>query len=83
MAGDQYWDVYFPETRDQLIGMQAPDGSWVGDGIGTVYGTAIAVIILQLPTSTSRSSRHKQRGQQLAMFSLRTLSTKLRIASRL
>ncbi len=29
--------------------MQAPDGSWNGDGIGEVYGTAIAVIILQLP----------------------------------
>jgi len=49
MAGDQYWDKYFPPTRDQLIGMQAPDGSWNGDGIGEVYGTAIAAIILQLP----------------------------------
>jgi hypothetical protein len=49
MAGDEYWDKYFPATRDQLIGMQAPDGSWQGDGIGQVYGTAIAVIILQLP----------------------------------
>ena len=49
MAGDAYWDTYFPRTRDQLIGMQAGDGSWQGDGIGQVYGTAIAVIILQLP----------------------------------
>jgi hypothetical protein len=49
MAGDQYWDKYFPPTRDQLIAMQAPDGSWNGDGIGQIYGTAIAVIILQLP----------------------------------
>ena len=49
MAGDSYWDVYFPKARDQLLAMQAPDGSWVGDGIGQVYGTAIAVIILQLP----------------------------------
>lgn len=49
MAGDAYWDNYFPRTRDQLIGMQAGDGSWQGDGIGQVYGTAIAVIILQLP----------------------------------
>jgi hypothetical protein len=49
MAGDQYWDKYFPATRDQLIGMQAPDGSWHGDGIGEVYGTSIATIILQLP----------------------------------
>ena len=39
----------FPGARDQLLAMQAPDGSWHGDGIGEVYGTAIAVIILQLP----------------------------------
>ena len=49
MAGDQYWDIYFPKTRDQLIAMQQPDGSWNGDGVGQVYGTAIATIILQLP----------------------------------
>jgi len=34
MAGDQYWDNYFPKTRDQLLAMQQPDGSWMGDGIG-------------------------------------------------
>lgn len=49
MAGDTYWDAYFPKTRDQLIALQGGDGSWSGDGIGQVYGTAIAVIILQLP----------------------------------
>jgi hypothetical protein len=49
MAGDAYWDAYFPKARDQLIAMQAADGSWNGDGIGQVYGTAIAAIILQLP----------------------------------
>jgi hypothetical protein len=49
MAGDEYWDKYFPETRDQLIEIQAVDGSWNGDGIGSVYGTSIATIILQLP----------------------------------
>jgi hypothetical protein len=49
MAGDAYWDAYFPKARDQLIAMQQPDGSWNGDGIGQVYGTAIAAIILQLP----------------------------------
>jgi hypothetical protein len=49
MAGDEYWDVYFPKTRDQLLALQSPDGSWSGDGIGQVYGTAIATIILQLP----------------------------------
>jgi hypothetical protein len=49
MAGNEYWDKYFPATRDQLISMQAEDGSWQGDGIGQIYGTSIATIILQLP----------------------------------
>ena len=50
MAGDKYWDEYFPATRDQLLAMQdRSDGSWTGDGIGKTYGTAIALIILQLP----------------------------------
>jgi hypothetical protein len=49
MAGDQYWDAYFPATRDQLLAMQGPDGSWPGEGVGVVYGTSIATIILQLP----------------------------------
>jgi hypothetical protein len=49
MAGDEYWDKYFPATRDQLIAMQGGEGSWSGDGIGEVYGTSIAAIILQLP----------------------------------
>ena len=49
MAGDTYWDAYFPKTRDQLISMQNEDGSWNGDYVGQVYGTSIAVIILQLP----------------------------------
>ncbi|MCL6503283.1 MAG: terpene cyclase/mutase family protein [Pirellulales bacterium] len=49
-AGDKYWDEYFPEARDQLLSMQDKnDGSWQGDGIGKTYGTAIALIILQLP----------------------------------
>jgi hypothetical protein len=50
LAGDKYWDKYFPETRDQLLAMQdAGDGSWPGDGIGKPYGTAVSLIILQLP----------------------------------
>ena len=50
LAGDKYWDTYFPVIRDQLISMQdKADGSWQGDCIGKAYGTSIALIILQLP----------------------------------
>jgi len=47
-AGDKYWNEYFPPTRDQLLHMQQPDGSWMGD-VGPTYGTSIALIVLQLP----------------------------------
>lgn len=47
-AGDKYWNEYFPGARDQLLHMQQPDGSWQGD-VGQVYGSSIALIILQLP----------------------------------
>ena len=30
MAGDQYWDAYFPATRDQLLAMQNPEGVVAG-----------------------------------------------------
>lgn len=49
MAGDEYWDAYFPRTRDQLLHMQGENGAWNGDGIGEVFGTSVATIILQLP----------------------------------
>lgn len=50
MAGDKYWDEYFPATRDQLLSMQDKgEGSWNGDGIGKTYGTGISLVILQLP----------------------------------
>ena len=48
-ASDRDWDEYFPAARDKLLAMQAADGSWNGDGIGPVYGTAVALTILQLP----------------------------------
>jgi len=48
-AGDKFWDDYFPGAREQFISQQAQDGSWTGDGIGKVYGTSIALVVLQLP----------------------------------
>ena len=46
---DKRWDKYFVALRDRLLGTQNADGSWNGDGVGPVYGTAIACIALQLP----------------------------------
>jgi hypothetical protein len=47
--GGPDWPVYYKQIKDKLLSMQVPDGTWNGDSIGTVYGTAIATLILQLP----------------------------------
>ena len=47
--GGDDWRAYFPQVRDWLLSVQRPDGSWEGDFFGTTYGTAVALLILQLP----------------------------------
>ena len=48
-AGDEYWDAYFPKVAPRLLKNQGKDGAWTGDGVGPVFGTSIACIMLQLP----------------------------------
>ena len=43
------WEEYFAAMREVLVGSQQRDGSWDGDMVGPVYGTSVALIILQLP----------------------------------
>lgn len=47
--GGDDWTAYFQKACDFLRKQQRKDGSWEGDGVGAVYGTAIALTILQLP----------------------------------
>src|SRR5262249_28906772 len=47
--GGKDWDDYYARFAAWLLREQPPDGSWDSDGIGPVYGTAIALVILQLP----------------------------------
>jgi hypothetical protein len=47
--GGREWEQYFQVMSRKLLGTQQGDGSWMGDEVGTSYGTAIALIILQLP----------------------------------
>ncbi|HUT37223.1 MAG TPA: prenyltransferase/squalene oxidase repeat-containing protein [Planctomycetota bacterium] len=48
-SGEEDWREFFPKHRDELIKQQKSDGSWQGDFAGHVYGTAIALLVLQLP----------------------------------
>ncbi len=47
--GGREWDRYYRSISTRLASLQSSDGSWMGDDVGTSYGTAIALIILALP----------------------------------
>lgn len=49
--GGAEWKKYYADMSSWLLRQQARDGSWNGDGVGPVYGTSIALTILQLPHS--------------------------------
>lgn len=47
--GGSEWERYYAAISRRLLTTQQADGSWMGDYVGTTYGTALALIILQLP----------------------------------
>ena len=47
--GDKWWGQYYPGIQRFLLRTQQGNGSWQGDGAGLIYGTAIAMLILQIP----------------------------------
>lgn len=47
--GGKDWDDYYKKMSTWLLRQQAANGSWKGGWVGTTYGTAIALTILQLP----------------------------------
>jgi prenyltransferase beta subunit len=48
IRGGEDWNQWYPAIRDDLLGLQAPDGSWA-DGFGPAYGSSMALLILQMP----------------------------------
>lgn len=48
-TGDEKWRPYFEKIAARLLQAQARDGAWPGEQVGPVYGTAVALLILQLP----------------------------------
>lgn len=50
LAGGDYWDKWWPAIRQELIDRQDPSsGSWIDPHTGGTYGTAMALIVLQMP----------------------------------
>jgi hypothetical protein len=51
IRGGEDWNAWFPAIRDELVRRQSPSaGSWT-DSICNEYGTAMALIILQIPNN--------------------------------
>ncbi len=52
IAGPQYFRVWYPAIRDELLGSRRADGSWQqGMMVESNYCTAMALIILQVPNN--------------------------------
>lgn len=49
LAGDEHWAIWWPAIRSELISLQNDEGSWDDRSVGKPYGTAMAMIILQMP----------------------------------
>lgn len=49
LAGGDNWARWWPAVREEIVGKQEADGSWRDNQVGPEYGTAMALIILQMP----------------------------------
>jgi squalene cyclase len=47
--GGRQFDEYFEKQTRWLLKQQRKDGSWEGESVGAIYGTTIALTIMQLP----------------------------------
>ncbi len=50
-AGGRSWEEWYPAIRDELLDRQIGDGAWVDTSVCNEYGTAMALLILQLPNN--------------------------------
>jgi hypothetical protein len=50
IRGGDDWNQWYPAIRDELLARQSPQGNWTDD-YGSEYGTAMALIILQMPNN--------------------------------
>jgi hypothetical protein len=48
LSGDENWGKWWPAIRGELLAKQEPEGFWRNQA-GDEYGTAMALIILQMP----------------------------------
>lgn len=49
LAGGEAWRLWWPAARTELIELQDANGAWPDRTVGTTYGSAMALIVLQMP----------------------------------
>ncbi|HEX6987353.1 MAG TPA: prenyltransferase/squalene oxidase repeat-containing protein [Planctomycetaceae bacterium] len=49
-AGGEMWDRWYPRVRDELLAQQDANGRWT-DQVCDEYGTAMALLVLQMPNN--------------------------------
>ncbi len=49
LAGGSHWSRWWPAVRRELLDNQQADGYWLDPAVGDVYGTSMALIVLQMP----------------------------------
>jgi hypothetical protein len=49
LEGGESWAEWYPAVRNELLSRQQPGGYWPDSGVCNEYGTAMALIILQIP----------------------------------
>jgi hypothetical protein len=49
LAGGQDWATWWPQGRAEMLQRQRESGEWTDPGVGSAYGTAMALIVLQMP----------------------------------
>ncbi len=51
-AGGASWERWYPAVRDEMVGRQDDDGRWADPTVCDEYGTAMALLVLQMPNNT-------------------------------
>jgi hypothetical protein len=49
LAGGDHWAKWWPRARSELLDQQRQDGTWTDPTVGDTYGSAMALIVLQMP----------------------------------
>ena len=50
-AGGDEWERWYPAVRDEMVAQQKENGRWTDPTVCDEYGTAMALLVLQMPNN--------------------------------